>query len=124
MRVFRNHEIEDALENTQATIAPSFRPRLDRRRIARRIRPRRTWPPEHRLPSHQRPSLPVGLGAILGGWHIYTGIRRLGGIITLLAGIILFVLTGGAGTAVLLVIVAGVLGLVAAEMKPWWAFWR
>jgi len=25
---------------------------------------------------------------------------------------------------VLLVIVAGVLGLVAAEMKPWWAFWR
>ena len=65
-----------------------------------------------------------GLGAILGGWLIYTGIRRLGGIITLLAGIILLVLTGGAGTAVLLVIVAGVLGLVAAEMKPWWAFWR
>ncbi len=65
-----------------------------------------------------------GLGAILGGWLIYTGIRKLGGIITLLAGIILFVLTGGAGTAVLLVIVAGVLGLVAAEMKPWWAFWR
>src|SRR3989442_14841880 len=65
-----------------------------------------------------------GLGAILGGWLIYTGTRKLGGIITLLAGIILFVLTGGAGTAVLLVIVAGVLGLVAAEMKPWWAFWR
>ena len=64
------------------------------------------------------------LGAILGGWLIYTGIRKLGGIITLLAGIILLVLTGGAGTAVLLVIVAGVLGLVAAEMKPRWAFWR
>ena len=65
-----------------------------------------------------------GLGAILGGWLIYTGIRKLGGIMTLLAGIILFVLTGSAGTAVLLVLVAGVLGLVAAEMKPWWAFWR
>jgi hypothetical protein len=65
-----------------------------------------------------------GLGAIFGGWLIYTGIRKLGGIIALLAGIILLVLTGGASTAVLLVIVAGVLGLVAAEMKPWWAFWR
>jgi len=65
-----------------------------------------------------------GLGAILGGWLIYTGIRKLGGIMTLFSGVILFVLTGGAGTAVLLVIVAGVLGLVAAEMKPWWAFWR
>jgi len=65
-----------------------------------------------------------GLGAILGGWLIYTGIRKLGGIMTLAAGIILFVLTGGTGTAVILVLVAGVLGLVAAEMKPWWAFWR
>jgi hypothetical protein len=43
---------------------------------------------------------------------------------TLFAGIILFVLTGGAGTSVLLVLAAGVLGLVAAELKPWWAFWR
>ena len=65
-----------------------------------------------------------GLGAIFGGWLIYTGIRKLGGITTLLAGIILFVLTGGAGTSVLLILVAGVLGLVAAELKPWWAFWR
>ena len=65
-----------------------------------------------------------GLGAILGGWMIYTGIRKLGGIMTLFAGIILFVLTGGAGTSVLLVLAAGVLGLVAAELKPWWAFWR
>jgi hypothetical protein len=64
-----------------------------------------------------------GLGAILGGWMIYAGIRKLGGITTLLAGIILFVLTGG-GTSVLLVLAAGVLGLVAAELKPWWAFWR
>jgi len=65
-----------------------------------------------------------GLGAILGGWMIYTGIRKLGGIMTLIAGIILFVLTGAAGTSVLLVLAAGVLGLVAAELKPWWAFWR
>lgn len=65
-----------------------------------------------------------GLGAILGGWMIYAGVRKLGGIMTILAGIVLFVLTGGAGTSVLLVIAAGVLGLVAAELKPWWAFWR
>jgi hypothetical protein len=65
-----------------------------------------------------------GLGAIFGGWMIYTGIRKLGGIIALIAGIVLFILTGGAGSSVLLVLVAGVLGLVAAEMKPWWAFWR
>ena len=66
----------------------------------------------------------LGLGAILGGWLIYTGVRKLGGIMTLLAGIILFVLTGAAGTAVILVLVAGVLGMLAAELKPWWAFWR
>src|SRR3989442_15883831 len=65
-----------------------------------------------------------GLDAILGGWMIYTGIRKLGGIMTLFAGIILFVLTGGAGTSVLLVLAAGVLGLVAAELKPWGASWR
>ncbi|HEV2119929.1 MAG TPA: hypothetical protein VGS11_07495 [Candidatus Bathyarchaeia archaeon] len=65
-----------------------------------------------------------GLGAILGGWLIYTGVRKMGGIIMLFAGIVLFVLTGGAGTAVILVLVAGVLGLLAAELKPWWAFWR
>src|SRR5713226_9227508 len=51
-----------------------------------------------------------GLGAILGGWLIYTGIRKLGGIIALVAGIILFVWTGGASTAVVLVLIAGVLG--------------
>src|SRR5712691_7606064 len=56
---FRNYEVEDALENTQATISPGFRPRLDRRCIARRIRPRWTWPPKHRLPSHQQPRPPV-----------------------------------------------------------------
>ena len=65
-----------------------------------------------------------GIGAIFGGWMIYAGIRKLGGIIALIAGIILFILTGSAGTSVLLVLAAGVLGLVAAEMKPWWAFWR
>ena len=65
-----------------------------------------------------------GLGAIFGGWMIYTGIRKLGGIIALIAGIILFILTGNAGTSVLLVLAAGILGLVAAELKPWWAFWR
>jgi len=65
-----------------------------------------------------------GLGAMLGGWLIYTGVRKLGGMMTLFAGLVLFALTGSAGTSVLLVIVAGILGLVAAELKPWWAFWR
>ncbi len=65
-----------------------------------------------------------GLGAIFGGWLIYTGLKRMGGMLTLFAGIVLLILTGGFGTPVLLVMLAGVLGLVAAEMKPWWAFWR
>lgn len=68
-------------------------------------------------------ALLFGLGAVLGGWLIYTGIRKMGGMMTLFAGIILFILVG-AGTAVILVLAAGVLGLVAAELKPWWAFWR
>src|SRR2546427_1316130 len=45
-----------------------------------------------------------GLCAILGGWLIYTGIRKLGGIITLRAGIILFLLTWRGGTTVVLII--------------------
>src|SRR2546421_6786547 len=53
----------------------------------------------------------IGLAAILGGWLIYTGIRRLGGVVTLFAGVIMLVLTGGAGLAELLLISAGVLGL-------------
>ena len=64
------------------------------------------------------------LGAIFGGWLVYVGLKRMGGFMTLLAGIILLVLTGGFGTSVVLIIFGGVLGLVAAEMKPWWAFWK
>ncbi len=65
-----------------------------------------------------------GLGAIFGGWLIYTGLKRMGGMLTLFAGIVLLIIGGGFSSAVLLVIFAGVLGLIAAEMKPWWAFWR
>jgi len=66
----------------------------------------------------------LALGAIFGGWLVYVGMKRMGGLMTLLAGIILLVLTGGFAMNVLLIVLGGVLGLVAAEMKPWWAFWR
>lgn len=66
----------------------------------------------------------LALGAILGGWLIYVGLKRMGGFMTLLAGTILLVLTGGFAMSVVLIIFGGVLGLVAAEMKPWWAFWK
>src|SRR2546428_13806956 len=63
-----------------------------------------------------------GLGAILGGWLIYTGIRKLGGIIKLLEGIILLVLTEDEGPTWNTIIVADVLRLYTAMMKHWWAF--
>src|SRR3989442_2981459 len=55
-----------------------------------------------------------GLGAILGGWMIYTRIRKLCAIMTLIAGIILLVLMGSPGTSGLLGLAPRVLRLLAA----------
>ncbi len=64
------------------------------------------------------------LGAIFGGWLIYIGLRKMGGLITLITGIVILALAGGFTTYIAMIIIGGALGLVAAQMKPWWAFWR
>lgn len=64
------------------------------------------------------------LGAIFGGWLIYIGVRKMGGLITLIAGILILALAGGLSTYIAMIILGGALGLIAAQMKPWWAFWR
>jgi len=54
----------------------------------------------------------LGLGAIIAGVIIYTGPMQFGGFIAVIAGIIL-------------VFVAGIIGLIGAAIKPaWWKFWK
>jgi hypothetical protein len=66
----------------------------------------------------------LALGAILGGVMIYTGPMRFGGIIAVIGGIILLIITGFAIPAIL-VFTAGVLGIIGAAIKPaWWKFWK
>ena len=66
----------------------------------------------------------LALGAIIAGVIIYTGPMRFGGILAVMGGIILVLMTGFATPAVL-VFVAGVIGLVGAAIKPpWWKFWK
>ena len=65
-----------------------------------------------------------GLGAIIAGIMIYTGPMRFGGMLAAFAGVILLVITSFA-TAAVLVLAAGVLGIVGAAIKPaWWKFWN
>lgn len=66
----------------------------------------------------------LAIGAIIGGIMIYTGPMRLGGIVAVLGGIILLIITGFA-TSAILVFAAGIIGIIGAAMKPpWWKFWK
>jgi hypothetical protein len=66
----------------------------------------------------------LGLGAIIAGVIIYTGPMRFGGLLAVIAGIILLLITSFA-TPAILVFVAGLIGLVGAAIKPpWWKFWK
>ncbi len=66
----------------------------------------------------------LGLGAIVAGIMMYTGPMRFGGMLAVLGGIILLVLTSFA-TAAILVFVGGILGIIGAAFKPaWWKFWK
>src|SRR6266550_3081842 len=60
----------------------------------------------------------------IGGIMIYTGPMRLGGIVAVLGGIMLLIITGFA-TSAILVFAAGIIGIIGAAMKPpWWKFWK
>ncbi len=66
----------------------------------------------------------LGLGAIVAGVIIYTGPMRFGGLLAVIGGIFLLLITGF-GTPAILVFVAGIIGLVGAAIKlPWWKFWK
>ena len=66
----------------------------------------------------------LALGAIIAGVIIYTGPMRFGGILAVIGGIILLLMTSFATPAVL-IFVAGVIGLMGAAIKPpWWEFWK
>jgi hypothetical protein len=66
----------------------------------------------------------LGLGAIIAGIIIYMGPMRFGGILAVIGGIFLLLLTSFA-TPAILVFVAGIIGMVGAAIKPpWWKFWK
>src|SRR5437867_8827293 len=66
----------------------------------------------------------LGFGAIVAGIMMYTGPMRFGGMLAVLGGIILLVLTGFA-TPAILVFAGGILGIIGAAVKPaWWKFWK
>src|SRR5260370_8906586 len=59
----------------------------------------------------------LGLGAIVAGVIIYTGPMRFGGFITVIAVIILLLITSFA-TPAILVFVAGIIRLIRAALQP------
>jgi hypothetical protein len=66
----------------------------------------------------------LALGAIIGGIMIYTGPMKFGGIVAVVGGIILLIITGFA-TPAILIFVAGIIGIIGAAIKPpWWKFWK
>ncbi len=66
----------------------------------------------------------LGLGAIIAGVIMYIGPIRFGGLLAVIAGVILLLITSFA-TPAILVFVAGIIGLVGAAIKPaWWKFWK
>ena len=66
----------------------------------------------------------LGLGAIIAGVIMYIGSIRFGGLLAVIAGVILLLITSFA-TPAILVFVAGIIGLVGAAIKPaWWKFWK
>jgi hypothetical protein len=66
----------------------------------------------------------LALGGIIGGVMIYTGPMRFGGMLAAFGGIILLIITSFA-TPAILVLAAGIVGIIGAALKPpWWKFWK
>ncbi|TLZ56648.1 MAG: hypothetical protein E6K17_03945 [Methanobacteriota archaeon] len=60
----------------------------------------------------------LGIAAILGGLFIYKGRMSTGGLLTILIGVIAFILgAGGSILEPLLIIIGGVLGIVGSEAR-------
>jgi len=59
----------------------------------------------------------LGVAAILGGLFIYKGRMSTGGLLTILIGVIAFILQAGSILEVVLIIIGGVLGIVGSEAR-------
>ena len=59
----------------------------------------------------------LGIAAILGGLFIYKGRMSTGGLLTILIGVIAFILRAGGIVEILLIIIGGVLGIVGSEAR-------
>ena len=59
----------------------------------------------------------LGIAAILGGLFIYKGRMSTGGLLTIIIGVLIFILRAGDLLATALVIIGGVLGIVGSEAR-------
>ena len=59
----------------------------------------------------------LGIAAILGGVFIYKGRMSTGGLLTIIIGVLIFILGAGGLLETILVIIGGILGVVGAEAR-------
>ena len=59
----------------------------------------------------------LGIAAFLGGLFIYKGRMSTGGLLTIIIGVLIFILRAGDLLATALVIIGGVLGIVGSEAR-------
>lgn len=61
--------------------------------------------------------LVLGVAAIFGGVMMYQGKMSTGGLVTIVIGVVILLVSQGLGVAAVLVIVGGVLGIVGSEAR-------
>ncbi len=59
----------------------------------------------------------LGIAAFLGGLFIYKGRMSTGGLLTIVIGVLIFILNAGGLLETVLVIIGGVLGVVGSEAR-------
>ena len=59
----------------------------------------------------------LGIAAFLGGLFIYKGRMSTGGLLTIIIGVLIFILRPGSLLEAILVIIGGVLGIVGSEAR-------
>ncbi len=59
----------------------------------------------------------LGIAAFLGGLFIYKGRMSTGGLLTIIIGVLIFILQAGSLLEAILVIIGGVLGIVGSEAR-------
>ena len=59
----------------------------------------------------------LGIAAFLGGLFIYKGRMSTGGLLTIIIGVLIFILNVGSLLDAVLVVIGGVLGIVGSEAR-------